>query len=85
LSFMLDEFLEWLAADGKWHSLDEFTVSNRVEKYKVEEIARFFARYKFIEFKENGKKVRIDPKMRQFILSSLPVEGKPPVLELHAH
>lgn len=85
MSFVLDEFLEWLAADGKWHSLDEFTASNRVEKHKVEEIAKFFARFKFIEFKGNAKKVRINHKMRPFILSSLLVEGKPPVLELHAH
>jgi len=82
LSFVLDEFLEWLAADGKWHSLDEFIASNRLEKYKVEEIARFFARYKFIEFKENAKKVKINPKIRQFVASSLPVEEKPPFLEL---
>jgi hypothetical protein len=82
LSFVLDEFLEWLASDDKWHSLDEFAASNRVEKYKVEKIAKFFACYKFIEFKENGKKVKINPKMRQFIVSSLQVEEKPPVLAL---
>jgi hypothetical protein len=84
LSFILDEFLEWLASDDKWHSLDEFAASNRVEKCKVEKIARFFERYKFIEFKENGKKVKINAKIRQFIVSSFQVEEKPPVLALHA-
>jgi len=78
----LDEFLEYLAMDGKWHSLNELVAFTRLTKEKVEKIAQFFARYGFIQLDEAKRKAKIDPAFRKIVLSTLGLEEKAPVIIL---
>jgi len=78
----LDEFLEYLAMDGKWHSLSELVASTRLTEEKVEKIAQFFAHYGFIQFDEAKGKAKIDSAFRKIILSTLELEKKAPVIIL---
>jgi N-acetylglutamate synthase-like GNAT family acetyltransferase len=78
----LDEFVEYLAMDGKWHSLSELIAFTRLSEEKVEKIAQFFARYGFIQFDEAKRRVKIDHVFRKIILSTLELEKKAPVIIL---
>jgi len=60
----LDEFLAYLAVDGGWHSLDDVAKAIQVAKDKVLMVARFFAKFDFVEFDETSGNVRIDRKTR---------------------
>jgi len=82
LPFGLDEFLEYLAMDGKWHSLSELAAFTRLSEEKVEKIAQFFARYGFIQFDETKGKTKIDPAFRKIVLSTIGLEKKAPVIIL---
>jgi len=78
----LDEFLECLAIDGKWHTLSELVAFTRLTEEKVEKIAQFFARYGFIQFDETEGKAKIDPSLRKVVLSTLDLEKKAPLIVL---
>jgi len=60
----LDDFLAYLAVDGGWHSLEVVAEVIHVEKSKVLMVARFFARFGFVELDEASGRVRIDRKIR---------------------
>ncbi len=72
MSLALDKFLEYLAADGEWHSLNEVVVYLQLEKDDVVEIAKFFARFRFIRLDETQRKVKVQPNVRK--LFAPPVE-----------
>jgi len=66
----LDNFLEFLAVDGGWHGLEEISASLQLTQDSVDKIARFFARYNFIDFDERKRRVRIHTKLRKFFMLS---------------
>lgn len=78
MSFVLDEFLEYLAEDGEWHSLKEVVAAIHLDEDKVKKIIRFFARYGFVQFNKAQKNVKIEPQLREIVLSSMPVEERGP-------
>lgn len=80
MSFLLDEFLEYLAEDGEWHGLREVVAAIRLDEGKVKKIVRFFARYGFVQFNKAQNRVKIEPQVREIILSSMPVEERVPVI-----
>jgi len=80
MSFLLDEFLEYLAEDGEWHSLKEIVAAIHLDEDKVKKIIRFFARYGFVQFNKAQNKVKIEPQLREIVLSSMPVEERVPVI-----
>lgn len=80
MSFLLDEFLEHLAEDGEWHSLKEVVAAIHLDKDKVKKIIRFFARYGFVQFNKAQNRVKIEPQVMEIVLSSMPVEGRVPVI-----
>jgi len=66
----LDNFLEFLAVDGGWHGLEEISAAIQLTQDSVVKIARFFARYNFVDFDERKKRVRIHAKLRRFFVLS---------------
>ena len=66
----LDNFLEFLALDGGWHGLDEVSASLQLAQDSVDKIARFFARYNFVDWDERKNRVRIHTKLRKFFILS---------------
>jgi len=80
MSFVLDEFLEFLAEDGEWHSLREVVLAIHLDEDKVKKIVRFFARYGFVQFNKAQNKVKIEPELRKVVMNSMPVEEKAPVI-----
>jgi len=60
----VDELLAYLAVDGGWHSLKNVAEATHLAKSKVLVVARFLARFGFVEFDEASGNVRIDRKTR---------------------
>jgi len=75
VSYILDDFLEFLSADDRWHDLTEVAAVLGITDEKASMIARFFARYNFIRFDANGKGVKIDVRTRELFrtLERVPV------------
>jgi len=71
LSFRVDDFFEYLAKDGKWHSVNELATITQMEEHRVEEIAQFFAHYSFIQINSVKNKVKIDPELRKIFISPI--------------
>jgi len=80
MSFVLDEFLEFLAENGEWHSLKEVVAAIHLDEDKVKKIVRFFARYGFVQFNKAQNRVKIEPQVREIVLSSMPVEERVPII-----
>jgi len=69
LSFRIDDLFEYLAKDGKWHSVNELAIIIQMEEHRVEKIAQFFAHYSFIQINSGKNKVKIDPELREIFIS----------------
>ena len=69
---VLDKFLEFLTADGKWHDISEVATALQLNEEKISGIARFFTRYNFIKFNEYEKTVKIDTKVRKLFYFTPP-------------
>jgi|GEM_PF-2083999 len=80
LSLAVDKFLECLAVDGEWHSLNEVVAYLQLEKDKVVEIAKFFARFKFIQLDETRRKVKIQPNVKKLFASTVEETEKIPLI-----
>jgi len=76
LSFRVDDLFEYLAKDGKWHSVNELATIIQLEKHRVEEIAKFFAYYRFIQINSIKNKVKIDPELREIFIAPIPMKEK---------
>ena len=80
MSFILDKFVEFLATDGEWHNLSELSAALGLTDKKTLIITRFFSRYDFLQFNVDEKRVKIDVKMRELILSTL--QEKIPIMAI---
>ena len=72
MSNLLDNFLEFLATDGEWHTFIELTTVLGQNEKVISLIARFFSRYNFLQFRVNEGEVKIDSKMRDLIDFTIP-------------
>ncbi len=80
LSLAVDKFLEYIAEDGEWHSLNEVTAYLQLRKDEVMEIAKFFARFGFIHLDETRRKVKIESNVRKLYASPLEEMEKLPLI-----
>lgn len=80
MSYVLDDFLEFLSTDDRWHDLTDVAAVLGITDEKALMIARFFARYNFIRFDADGKGVKIDVRMRKLFRA---LERVPVVLAHH--
>ena len=80
MSIAVDKFLEYLAVDGGWHSLNEVVAYLQLEKGEVMEIAKFFARFRFIQLDETRREVRIQPNVRKLFASTVEEPEKIPLI-----
>lgn len=71
MSLAVDGFLEYLAVDGEWHSLNEVVAYLQLEKSEVVKIAKFFARFRFIQLDETRRKVKIQPNVKKLFDSTV--------------
>ena len=60
--------------------LKEIVVAIHLDEDKVKKIIRFFARYGFVQFNKAQNRVKIEPQLREIVLSSMPVEERVPVI-----
>jgi len=58
--------------NGEWHTYSELYKKLRIEEDKLLKIARFWAKYSFIELDEKQKKMRILEDVRRLLLEALP-------------
>lgn len=70
----IDELLEILAANRHSRTLDEISRSIGITYDLCERIVQFLAEYGFVHV--NGLEVKIDPKMRNFVIAT---SSKPPL------
>lgn len=80
MALAVDGFLEYLAVDGEWHSLNEVVAYLQLKKSEVMEIAKFFARFRFIQLDETRRKVKIQPNVRELFASSAEEPEKIPLI-----
>jgi len=64
----VDALLDFLAATGSAHTLDEISRSTDIPYHICEEAVHFLARYGFVHL--NGFKVEIKPRIRAFIVKT---------------
>lgn len=64
--WVIDEIL-WLLKDGKWHNLGDTAKKASVHELTAQTITRFLSSYKFMEFDEENRKVRLRPLTLDFI------------------
>ena len=80
MALAVDRFLEYLAADGEWHSLNEIVAYLQLEKDDVVEIAKFFARFRFIQLNETQRKVKVQPNVRKLFAPHVEETEKIPLI-----
>lgn len=80
MSLAVDKFLEYLAVDDEWHSLNELVAYLQLEKNEVIEIAKFFARFRFIRLDETQRKVKIQPAVKKLFTSTAEETEKIPLI-----
>jgi len=68
LTSKIDEVLEFLALDSDLHSVEEVSERSSIPRNLCQDIASFLAKYGFIQFR--GSKMRINPKMKDFIIAT---------------
>jgi len=68
LTARIDQILNFLATNENEHTLEEVSASLGIPLSVCRRVAIFLGKYGFIEF--NGSKMRIDPKIKEFILNS---------------
>jgi len=56
-----------LLEDGKWHDLNEIKKKIELHDPKVNSLTKFLAQYNFIKLDKDGKRVRLDPSIQDFL------------------
>jgi DNA-binding IclR family transcriptional regulator len=56
-----------LLENGKWHSLKEITEKTQLNRFKVENVTKFLAKYSFVKLDTAEKKVKLDPPTNRFL------------------
>lgn len=62
----IDEILA-LLRNGEWHGVKEIAAKSRLQESKVELITSFLAKYDFLEFDKEEKRVKLSPQLRLFL------------------
>ena len=63
---MLTETIRQLLENGKWHYLNDITEKTRLNRFKVEHVTKFLARYNFVKVDEAEQKVKLDLPTNRF-------------------
>jgi DNA-binding IclR family transcriptional regulator len=66
-SIMPTESILQLLENGKWHYLKELTEKTCLNRYKVENVTKFLAKYNFVKLDEAEQKVKLDSPTIRFL------------------
>jgi len=58
---MPTEAILQLLENGKWHYLKDITEKTCLNRYKVENVTKFLAKYSFVKLDEAEQKIKLDP------------------------
>lgn len=64
---MPTESILQLLENGKWHYLKELTEKTCLNRYKVENVTKFLAKYNFVKLDEAEQKVKLDSPTIRFL------------------
>ena len=64
---MPTEAILQLLENGKWHYLKDITEKTCLNRYKVENVTKFLAKYSFVKLDEAEQKVKLDPPTNMFL------------------
>jgi hypothetical protein len=56
-----------LLENGKWHYLKDIEKETSLDRFNVESVTNFLAKYNFIELNEAEQKVKIDSPTNRFL------------------
>jgi len=74
----LDDFFD-LIKDGTWHSLHELSEKLRIPPEKLADMTKFLSQQGLIQFREEAKMIKIDPKWRSLIYEEEREEVRPTI------
>ena len=64
---MPTEIILQLLENGKWHYLKDIEEKTCLNRFKVENITKFLAKYNFVKLDEAEQKVKLDPPTSRFL------------------
>jgi len=64
---MPTEAILQLLENGKWHYLKDITEKTCLNRYKVENVTKFLAKYSFVKLDEAEQKIKLDPPTSRFL------------------
>lgn len=56
-----------LLENGKWHSIKDIPEETHLNRFKVENVTKFLAKYNFVTVDEAEQKIKLDPPTSRFL------------------